>query len=258
MFKSKQNKKIDIIMPNYNKASFLAEAVNSVLKQTYKNWKLYIIDDASKDNSKKILNKFLKNKKIQIYFLKKNMGPSYCRNYGIKKSKSSLIAFLDSDDFWKRNKLKEQILFMQKNNLNFTFTDYISFFQKNKKITRIKKTNIIKSINYKEFLQNSSINTSTMILERKITKNIFFKNIKKLEDYVYKCDILRKHKTSAVKLNSPSAYYRITDQSRSSEKFKNIFYLWKINKNINKLSIYENFLSIFMISINSIRKYGLK
>ena len=62
---------VDIIMPNYNKEEFIEEAIKSVLKQSYKYWKLYIIDDNSRDKSKKILKKFRKNKKIKIIFLKK-------------------------------------------------------------------------------------------------------------------------------------------------------------------------------------------
>ena len=58
-------------MPNYNKEEFIEDAIKSVLKQSYKYWKLYIIDDNSRDKSKKILKKFRKNKKIKIIFLKK-------------------------------------------------------------------------------------------------------------------------------------------------------------------------------------------
>ena len=57
------NKKIDIIMPNYNKSEYLKEAINSVQSQTYKNWRLYIVDDNSSDNSSKILKSYIRNKK---------------------------------------------------------------------------------------------------------------------------------------------------------------------------------------------------
>ena len=101
-------------MPNYNKFNFLNQAIHSVIHQSYKNWKLYIIDDNSKDLSKNILGKFKKNKKINIYYLKQNKGPAFCRNFGIKKSSSNMIAFLDSDDFWPKNKLQTQLKFMLK------------------------------------------------------------------------------------------------------------------------------------------------
>ena len=127
-------KKIDIIMPNYNKDRFLSEAVESVISQTYKYWRLHIIDDCSSDNSRKILKRYQKNKKIKIYLLNKNNGPAFCRNIGLKKSKARYIAFLDSDDFCKKNKLKNQIDFMFKKKYPFTFTITFQFFkEKNQK-----------------------------------------------------------------------------------------------------------------------------
>ena len=63
--------KVDVIIPNFNKGIYLKEAINSVIQQTYKNWNLFIVDDNSKDSSKKILKNYSKNKKINIFYLKK-------------------------------------------------------------------------------------------------------------------------------------------------------------------------------------------
>ena len=120
-------------MPNFNKADYLEEALNSVKNQTFKDWKLYIIDDCSNDKSNEILKKYEKDDKIKIIKLKKNKGPSFCRNLGIRLSNHNYISFLDSDDYWEKNKLIEQVSFMEKNNMSFTYTDYIPFFQKKKK-----------------------------------------------------------------------------------------------------------------------------
>ena len=114
-------KNVDIIMPNYNNANFLDQSIQSVINQSFKNWKIYIVDDSSTDNSKDIILKYKNNKKIKSFFLKKNRGPSYCRNYAISKSKSHLIAFLDSDDFWSKEKLSKQINFMKKKKTTFYF-----------------------------------------------------------------------------------------------------------------------------------------
>ena len=120
---------VDIILPNYNKAKFLEEAINSVIKQTYKNWQLYIIDDHSNDNSLEIINRFLNLRNTNIIRLKRNMGPSFCRNYGMRLSKSKYISFLDSDDTWLEDKLEKQIFFMEEKNFNFTYTDYTPFIE---------------------------------------------------------------------------------------------------------------------------------
>ena len=170
---------VDIIMPNYNKEEFIEDAIKSVLKQSYKYWKLYIIDDNSRDKSKKILKKFRKNKKIKIIFLKKNKGPAICRNIGMSLSKSYYLSFLDSDDYWPKNKLSSQINFMNVNNVKFSYTDYMSFHKNNKNF--LKRTNVPSIFNLKSFSRNSSINTSTMILRRNIIKKLnleIFKNMR--------------------------------------------------------------------------------
>ena len=100
---------VDVIITNFNKAKFLEESINSVIDQTYKNWKLYIIDDNSNDHSLEIINKFSDLENINIIKLSKNKGPSFCRNYGMRISKSKYISFLDSDDKWTSKKLAKQI-----------------------------------------------------------------------------------------------------------------------------------------------------
>ncbi|MDC1096642.1 glycosyltransferase family 2 protein [Pelagibacteraceae bacterium] len=256
MLKKTSNCEIDIIVPNYNKALFLDECINSILNQTYKNWKLYIIDDCSSDNSFKIIEKYKNNNQIRIFKLRNNRGPSFCRNLGIRLSNSKFISFLDSDDYWINTKLDDQLNFMKQNNYDFTYSDYISFFE-NKNNKKKIKTNIKKSFTLKEFILNSSINSSTVILSRRIIGNIKFKKTKLLEDYLFKCELLRKN-IKAYKYNSITTYYRILNNSRSNNKIKNMLSLWEINKHYNKLNFFENLKSIIFISLNSIKKYGLK
>ena len=66
---------IDIIIPNFNKAKYLNQCLNSIISQTYKNWKIFLIDDNSKDNSKNILKQFAGNKNNEIFYLDENKGP---------------------------------------------------------------------------------------------------------------------------------------------------------------------------------------
>jgi len=248
---------VDIILPNYNKNDFLEEAINSVLKQTYKNWHMYIIDDHSNDNSWSTVQKFSDLKNLTHIRLNKNMGPSFCRNYGMRISKSKYISFIDSDDTWESVKLEKQINFMEKNNLFFTYTDYIPFFEINEKKIYKKRTNLIGNFDFNAFIKNSSINTTTMMIRRSILGTHRFKKIKLMEDYLFKCQLLKSNNT-AKKLNESLASYRILNKSRSSKRLKNIFWLWSINKNYNKLGFFKNLMSIIFISINSIKKYGIK
>jgi len=248
--KKKEKTKIDIILPNYNSSLFIKETIKSILNQTYKNWRLIIVDDLSDKKTRNILKKINK-KKIKIFFLNKNKGAGFCRNYAIKKSNSPYLAFIDSDDIWKKNKLEKQIHFMEKNNCSFSYTDYETFGDKNKKIKNPSR------LNYNNFIRNTSIPTSTMMVERSKINNIRFTNTKICEDYYFKCKLLKKI-NYALCLNGYLTKYRVRKNSLQSSNLKNFYWIWKINRKYNKLNFLNNIISLLFISINSLKKYGGK
>ena len=242
---------VSIILPNYNSFKFIDNTIKSILNQSFTNWKLIIVDDCSNERTKKILKKYLTYKKIKIFWLKKNRGAGYCRNFAIKKSSSKYLAFIDSDDIWKRNKLRNQLNFMRENNYLFTYTNYETFGKKKKVISAPRKSNFF------DFIHNTSICTSTMIIKRHIAQSVKFTNTKICEDYFYKCKILKKTKF-AYCLNQILTKYQIRDNSLQDNYFKNFYWIWSINKNYNKLNFLKNLKSLFFISFNSLKKYGLK
>ena len=242
---------IDIVLPNFNSSKFLNQTLKSILEQTYKNWRLVIIDDCSDLKTINILKKYIKDKRIKIFWLKKNKGAGFCRNYAIKKTKSPYIAFIDSDDIWKKNKLKNQINFMTKNNYSFTYTYYETFGERKKIIIPPLKFNFL------SFIHNTSIATSTMMIKRSEIKNVKFTNTKICEDYFFKCKLLKKV-NYAFCLNKFLTKYRVRKDSLQSSVIRNFFWIWKINKDYNKLNLLENFFSLLHISINSIKKYNGK
>jgi teichuronic acid biosynthesis glycosyltransferase TuaG len=247
---------VTIIIPNFNKQEYLAECINSVIEQSFTEWNLIIIDDNSTDDSILILSKLERNEKIKLIKLKKNKGPSFCRNLGMRLSTTKYLAFLDSDDYWDKEKLKDQINFMKNQNFKLTFSDYY-IFKNSKKNNIIDSTNISPSLDFNHFIKNSSINTSTLILEKSIIGKTKFKNIPLLEDYIFKCDLLKKGLV-AHKLNKSNTAYRLTAKTRSSNKIKNLLILWKVNKKYNKLNFFKNLVSVISITLNSLKKYGLK
>lgn len=98
---------ISIIMPLYNNEKYITEAIQSVIEQSYTDWELIIINNASTDNSQQIAENISKtDTRISLINLKENKGVSYARNLGIKKSKGTYITFLDSDDLWHKDFLK--------------------------------------------------------------------------------------------------------------------------------------------------------
>lgn len=117
------NDLVSIVMPSYNTARYIGETIESVQKQTYKNWELIIVDDCSTDNSMDVIRSF-NEPRIRLLQNKKNSGAAISRNYALREAKGKWVAFLDSDDTWAPEKLEKQIRFMEEHSYAFTFTDY--------------------------------------------------------------------------------------------------------------------------------------
>ena len=122
---------------------------------------------------------------------------------------------------------------------------------------KLKEIKPAKFFNFEMFTKNTSIATSSMIIKRSVIGKTRFTNTKICEDYFFKCKILKKIKY-AYCLSKNLMKYRIRKNSLQSNKMRNIYWIWYINKKYNKMHVFKNLQSIFLISINSIKKYGIK
>ena len=254
---------VDIILPNYNSAPYLSKTIDSIIDQTFKNWKLIIVDDSSNIETKKKLKEHESNPNINIIWLGKNKKAGFCRNLAIRNSQSEYIAFIDSDDIWRKEKLSKQLDFMIENNYHFTYTNYQPFeMSKLYKhgLNHLDSFSIIKPpkyFNYNSFTKNTSIATSAMIIKRSLIGKTKFSNTAICEDYFFKCQILKKIKYACC-LSENLMWYRVREDSLQSNKMRNLYWIWYINKNYNKMNFLKNLLSIFCISLSSIKRYGFK
>ncbi|MDD3418999.1 MAG: glycosyltransferase [Candidatus Gastranaerophilales bacterium] len=125
-----------IIMPNYNYGNFITESIDSILKQSYKNWELIIIDNGSNDDSIKIIKEYTaQNRNIHLYQHEnsENRGLVASLKLGLSKAKGEYLAFLESDDLWDSNYLEEKYkVFKKYPNVNFIFNDILEFGDKNR------------------------------------------------------------------------------------------------------------------------------
>ena len=153
---------------SHNYGNYLKDADDSVLKQTYKNWELFIIDDGSSDKSvykiRKNISKDSRFFLIKGKYKKISKGPSEARNFGLKFVKTDLVAFCDIDDLWHYQKLEKQIRFHNTKNLDLSVTSYSRFKDKD-----IKSRNFVinppKKITYKKLLRENSIPMLTVIIK---------------------------------------------------------------------------------------------
>jgi teichuronic acid biosynthesis glycosyltransferase TuaG len=226
---------VSIITPTYNSEKFIAETIESVIKQSYTNWEMLITDDCSNDNTIDIV-KFYQSKdsRIKIFQLKNNSGAAIARNNSINNSKGRYVAFLDSDDIWLENKLTFQIEFMVKGCYALTYTSYEKFKDNGVFISNIISKN---KLSYNESLKNNYIGCLTAIYDKNILGKILMPNIRRRQDYALWLKIL-KQIDYAYGLDIILSKYRVLETSLSkgfTANLKHTFYLYRNVENFSFL-----------------------
>lgn len=218
-------KKVSIIIPMHNSSEHIEECIDSVLNQTYKDIEIIVVDDKSSDNSAEIVeNK--KNNRIKIIKLSENVGAARARNMGIDSATGEYICFLDSDDYWKLDKLEKQVDFIEKNNYTFIYSGYA--FLKN---TKTHVAHVPESIKYEQALKNTTIFTSTVMFNMNHLKkeDIYMPDIRKGQDTATWWQVLKKGIT-AYGIDEVLAFYRVGEKSLSSNKLKALKRTWNLYK----------------------------
>lgn len=208
---------VSIIMPSWNTGKYIAETIQSVIDQTYKNWELLIVDDCSKDSTDDVVASFCDDR-IKYFHNEKNSGAALTRNKALREAKGEWIAFLDSDDLWKPKKLEHQIDFMKKNKCDLSYTEYEKIDEDslplNIYVSGPDKVNKRKMYNY------DYIGQLTMMYSAKKFGLIQIKDIKKNNDYAIRLQLYKNPGTVAYLLHENLALYRVRKVSISHDKFK--------------------------------------
>ena len=243
---------VSIITPSYNSHNYIDNCISSVLEQTYKNWEMIIVDDCSKDNSVKLINHFLKNDvRIQAIYLDNNIGAAGARNLAISKAKGKYIAFLDSDDIWEPKKLELQISFMKRHDIAFSYTTYQIISHDG-----LNKSQIIRApdkMTYSTYLKNTIIGCLTVIIDMEKVGSFAFPNIRSSHDMALWLLILRKGFT-AFGLDINLAKYRLVYSSNSANKIKGARDVWRVYREIEKLSFFYSLWCFINYVFNAIKK----
>ena len=158
---------VSIIMPAYNSENYMESSINSVIKQTYENWELLIIDDASSDSTREIAHKYADGEKIRLIVNDKNVGVSQSRNRGIHEAKGHWVAFLDSDDLWEPEKLGKQMDFLEKEDkarLVFTGSAFIN--EQGKRAEYILE--VPEKVMFRRLLKQNIISWSSVVVQKEL------------------------------------------------------------------------------------------
>ena len=148
---------ISIIIPTYNRGSLIVETLDSIIKQTYKNWECIVVDDGSSDNTDQVLKEYCaKDSRIHYYHRPKDKlrGGNAARNYGFDLSKGEFINWFDSDDIMLPNKLEIQLEKLSKSNLSFIVCQTLVFEDSVNNILGLRKENIFSNDFFNDFITN--------------------------------------------------------------------------------------------------------
>ena len=217
---------VSIIMPCHNGASFLRQAVDSVLDQSYKDWELLIIDDASTDGSVEVAEEYCRqDSRIRLLHTKYSTGkPATPRNVGIKAATGRFIAFLDCDDQWLSEKLEHQLPLFEKKDCAAVF----SFYKKMDKDGNIRSAVVTSPavVDFDQLLDGNCIGNLTGIYDTAKVGKVYQKEIHH-EDYLMWLQVLQKGFV-ACNTGTVEAYYRESDTSVSGSKLKALGWTWVI------------------------------
>lgn len=247
---------ISIIMPAYNSEAYISESIYSVLNQTWDNWELLVIDDASSDRTKDIIQAFQKSdSRIHYIANASNMGVAGSRTHGIHLSRGEWIAFLDSDDLWTPEKLSDQFAFAQQMNALFTFTGSAFIDREGHPLSHVLTVPL--RISYKELLKQNIISCSSVLISKQLLLFHPMPDIANLhEDFACWLQILHDYNICAFGLNTPHLIYRITSNSKSGNKKKAALMTYRVYRHLglpHHSAIYY-WCHYFLRSINKYRK----
>ncbi len=243
---------VSIITPSYNSFLFIEECVQSVLSQSFSDWELLIVDDCSKDNSVSLIESITKgDDRIQLISLDENVGAAEARNVAIRQAQGKFIAFLDSDDVWKSDKLEKQIAFMKSENIAFSFTSYQPMSENSHNFYAIIQAP--KCISYQQYLGNTIIGCLTVIIDREKTGDFEMPNIRSSHDMALWLQIMKRG-FKAYGLQENLAYYRIVSSSNTAKKWKAAREVWDVYRKEEKLSIIYSAFNFLSYAYNAVKK----
>ena len=243
---------VSIIIPYFNDKKNINRSVLSALNQSHKNIEIIIVDNENSINSKNILNIVSKkSKKIKIIKNKNRLNyAGVGRNEGISFSRGKYLAFLDSDDYWAKNKLKIQLKELYKTKADILFTAFKAINEKKKVLYSVKPPRVL---TYENLISSCPVCCSSVLIKKKCLKKIRFLNYRTKEDYDLWLRLSKKgHKVRSI--DNFLTFYTVRRSSLSSlhlNKIQNAYYIYS---NSLKFGFFYSLFSVLRLYFNAFKK----
>jgi glycosyltransferase involved in cell wall biosynthesis len=234
----------------------LSICATSIFAQRRTDWEWILIDDGSNDGSVELCQGFHQaDNRVNLYSTRGREGAAVARNIGISKARGRYIAFLDCDDLWMPEKLEQQINFMVKNRLAFSWTSYEVI---NESGIRTRTQYAPQHCSYEDLLtKRAVIGCLTAVYDRTMLGLQFMPRIRMRQDFGLWLKLLRVSEVSGLSvagLTEPLAQYRVHGEGMTSNKIQAAWYQWRLYRDIERLSLLKStacFASYFMRGIGN-------
>ncbi|MGK6353390.1 glycosyltransferase family 2 protein [Parapedobacter sp. DT-150] len=252
---------VSIITPAYNVQQYIGGTIVSVIRQTYPNWELIIVDDHSTDGTYRIASGFAQqDHRIRVSRTTENAGAATARNRGIALARGAYIAFLDSDDLWMPRKLEVQIRQMQEADAWFSFTAY---WMINEDGQYLKTVTIPRTTSYPELLKTDVIGCLTAVYNAERMGKLLFPipevNTGFKEDYILWLQVAKMIGTEPfIGINQPLAAYRVRKGGMSANKLRAAGYQWVVYRKVEELNRVRSAVNFLTYAYHGVIKhYGI-
>lgn len=230
------NDLVSVIMPSYNCGCFVEETIRSVQAQTYQNWEILFVDDCSSDDTiRKVSAMKEKDDRIHLFQNFFNSGAAVSRNNALRAAKGRWIAFLDSDDLWKPEKLEHQIRFMEENGYNFSCTERDVIDENSNPVGQyITGPDVITKAGMRRYCW---VGCLTVMYDANVMGVLQIADLKKNNDYAIWLKAIKKADCYLLKENLASYRQRRGSISHDSMKklIKSHYDLWRVGEGKNPL-----------------------
>jgi glycosyltransferase involved in cell wall biosynthesis len=238
---------VSIVMNCHNGEKYLAEALESILSQSYKNWELIFFDNASSDSSKDIFKSYNDNR-FKYFYNKKKINLYHARNKAIQKTKGDFISFIDVDDWWETNNLTSRKEFFLNSSYAFSYSNCYYYFEKNKKKKLFNKQKLPDGYIFESLCKNYLVNLSTIMIRRSYLSKLayyFDRKYNVIGDYDLVLRLSEKYLVHSINNPLVNIRYHDTNFSRLNRDLHYKEYkIWY--KKIVNLDQYKNYQNIFL------------
>ncbi len=251
---------VSVIIPCHNNNSTINRAVSSVLNQTYGDLEVIVVDNGSSEEL--ALNSLLiADKRVSVFQIPECLGAAGARNFGVKRADGEYVAYLDADDFWRKDKLAKQMKVMKKYKYNglrpsICFTARRIVYKKKKSLKKGPLVHAEKIVDYKRLLRSNQINCSSVLMRTDLARRFPFPDGDIHEDYVVWLNILKRGGYAAG-IDEPLLDYYVSKNSKSGNKLHSAIMTYRVYKAVG-LGTARSMYHMISYTIQGFKKYRLR